>query len=118
VPIGGGLAFDALTACRKVQLAAQVDPSVSAVEVTVNVIAGAAVGVGVDASVPSGVTARPVLRPPLLAEENEDNDERVSFVTCLGSSPDWVWPKTARAKDTPLRQSSRTIKAQRDKNAD
>src|ERR1051326_4740990 len=47
VPIGGGLAFDALTAGRNVQPAPHVGPHVSAVDVTVNVIAGVAVGVGV-----------------------------------------------------------------------
>ena len=72
VPIGGWLAFDALTACRNVQPVPQADPSVSAVDVTVNVIAGVVVGVGVGAS----VSARPVMRPPLFAEENDDNDER------------------------------------------
>ena len=46
-PIGGGLAFDALTACRNVQPVPHVAPSVSAVDLTVNVIAGVGVGVGV-----------------------------------------------------------------------
>jgi hypothetical protein len=46
-PIGGGLAFDALTACRNVQPVPHVVPSVSAVDVTVNVIAGVGVAVGV-----------------------------------------------------------------------
>ena len=45
VPIGGGLAFDALTACRNVQPAPHVVPPVSAVDVTVNVIDGVGVGV-------------------------------------------------------------------------
>jgi hypothetical protein len=56
VPIGGGLAFDALTACRKVQPAPHVDPPVSAVDVTVNVIAGVAVGVGVGVASGESVT--------------------------------------------------------------
>jgi hypothetical protein len=56
VPIGGGLAFDALTACRNVQPAPHVDPSVSAVDVTVNVIAGIAVGVGVGVASGESVT--------------------------------------------------------------
>ena len=47
VPLCGGFAFDALTACRNVQSAPHVDPSVSAVDVTVNVMAGVGVGVGV-----------------------------------------------------------------------
>ena len=47
VPTGGGFALEALTACRNVQPAPHVDPSVSAVDVTVKVIAGVAVGVGV-----------------------------------------------------------------------
>ena len=38
VPVGGGFAFEALTACRNVQVAPHVEPSVSAVEVTVKVI--------------------------------------------------------------------------------
>lgn len=46
-PIGGGWVFEALTACRNVQPEPHVVPSVSAVEVTVNVIAGGGVGVGV-----------------------------------------------------------------------
>jgi hypothetical protein len=46
-PIGGGWPLEAFTACRSVQPAPHVDPSVSAVEVTVNVIAGVGVGVGV-----------------------------------------------------------------------
>jgi hypothetical protein len=54
VPIGGGLAFDALTACRNVQPVPHVVPSVSAVDLTVNVIAGVAVGVGVGVGVTSG----------------------------------------------------------------
>jgi hypothetical protein len=54
VPIGGGFAFDALTACRNVQFAPHVDPSVSAVDLTVKVIAGIAVGVGVGVGVASG----------------------------------------------------------------
>lgn len=47
VPIGGEFAFDALTACRSVQPVPHVVPSVSAVDLTVNVIAGVGVGVGV-----------------------------------------------------------------------
>ena len=43
VPLGGGFAFEALTACRSVQPDPHVDPSVSAVDVTVNVIAGVGV---------------------------------------------------------------------------
>lgn len=46
-PIGGGWALEALTACRSVQPDPQFVPSVSAVDVTVNVIAGVGVGVGV-----------------------------------------------------------------------
>ena len=56
-PIGGGLLFDALTACRSVQPAPHVVPSVSAVDRTVNVIAGVAVGVGVGVGVASGESA-------------------------------------------------------------
>jgi hypothetical protein len=54
VPIGGGFAFEALTACRNVQFAPHVDPSVSAVDLTVKVIAGIAVGVGVGVGVALG----------------------------------------------------------------
>src|ERR1700751_2797146 len=46
-PIGGGLALFALTACRNVQPAPHVNPSVSAVDVTVKVLSGGGVGVGV-----------------------------------------------------------------------
>jgi len=46
----------ALTACRRVQSAPQVDPSVSAVDLTVNVMAGVGVGVGVTSG--KSVTAR------------------------------------------------------------
>src|SRR5215472_14931725 len=56
VPIGGGLALFAFTACRKVQPAPHVDPSVSAVDVTVNVIDGLAVGVGVGVAAGESVT--------------------------------------------------------------
>jgi hypothetical protein len=56
-PIGGGLAFDALTACRNVQPAPHVVPPVSAVDRTVNVIAGVAVGLGVGVGVTSGESA-------------------------------------------------------------
>jgi hypothetical protein len=55
---GGGLAFDALTACRNVQSAPHVDPSVSAVDVTVNVVAIAA---GVDVPVKAVAVAAPGL---------------------------------------------------------
>jgi len=51
VPAGGGWAFDALTACRSVQSDPHVDPSVSAVDVTVNVIAGVGVRVASGESV-------------------------------------------------------------------
>jgi hypothetical protein len=51
---GGGLAFDALTACRNVQSVPHVVPPVSAVDLTVNVIAGVAVGVGVGVGATSG----------------------------------------------------------------
>jgi hypothetical protein len=44
MPVGGGFAFEALIACRSVQVAPQVEPSVSAVDVTVKVIAVAAPG--------------------------------------------------------------------------
>jgi hypothetical protein len=59
----GGFALDALMACRRVHVAPQTEPSVSAVEVTVNVINGVAVGVGVGVGVgvPEKVVA--VLRP-------------------------------------------------------
>jgi hypothetical protein len=56
-PIGGGFAFDALTACRNVQFAPHVVPSVSAVDFTVKVIAGIAVGVGVGVTSGESVTA-------------------------------------------------------------
>jgi hypothetical protein len=53
---GGGLAFDALTACRSVHVEPHVVPSVSAVEVTVNVVAIAA---GVDVPVKAVAVAAP-----------------------------------------------------------
>jgi hypothetical protein len=56
VPVGGGLAFDALTACRNVQFATHVGPSVSPVDLTVKVIAGIAVGVGVGVASSESVT--------------------------------------------------------------
>ena len=65
-PVGGGCAFDALTACRNVQVELHVVPSVSAVDVTVKVMAGVGVGVGVTSgkSVPIryGRTGRIVVR--------------------------------------------------------
>ncbi len=63
VPIGGGFALDALMAWRSVQSAPHVVPSVSAVDVTVNVIDGVAVGVGVGVGVTSGESAK-VSRAP------------------------------------------------------
>ena len=47
---GGGFAFDALTACRNVHVGSQVEPPVSAVEVTVKVIPP--VGVSPELEVP------------------------------------------------------------------
>ena len=51
LPIGGGLAFDALMACRNVQPVPHVDPSVSAVEVMVKVILAAGVSAARDCGV-------------------------------------------------------------------
>jgi hypothetical protein len=56
VPVDGGFAFEAFTACRNVQSAPHVVPSVSAVDLTVNVIAGIAVGVGVGVASGESVT--------------------------------------------------------------
>src|ERR1700731_3440288 len=63
VPIGGGFAFDALTACRNVQPAPHTLPPVSAVDVTVNVMA--AVGMAVPASTP---LALPPISAPALGD--------------------------------------------------
>lgn len=54
-PVGGGLALEALTACLSVQPDPHVDPSVSAVDVTVKVIAGVGVGVEVTSGEPVGL---------------------------------------------------------------
>jgi hypothetical protein len=69
VPIGGGFAFDALTAWRSVQPAPHVDPPVSAVDVTVNVMAGVAVGVGVGVTSGEFVTVSLTPRPWLAAAD-------------------------------------------------
>jgi hypothetical protein len=52
---GGGFALDALMACRNVQVAPHVEPSVSAVDVTVKVVPTDGVGVGVGVEVAVGV---------------------------------------------------------------
>ena len=59
VPIGGGFALDALMAWRSVQPAPHVDPPVSAVDITVKVIAGVAVGVGVTSGESAMVSRAP-----------------------------------------------------------
>src|SRR6266404_4795930 len=53
--VGGGFALDALIACRNVQVAPHVEPSVSAVDVTVKVVPTGGVGVGVGVEVGVGV---------------------------------------------------------------
>jgi hypothetical protein len=81
VPIGGGWAFEALIACRNVQPAPQVDPSVSAVDPTVNVMA--TVGIAVPVSTP---LALPLILAPapgdcgvkLDASKSADVDIRVT----------------------------------------
>ena len=101
VPIGGGFAFEALTACLSVQPAPHVVPPVSAVDVTVNVINGGAVGVGVGVGVTSGeVTTLAAV-----------SDRR------FGLSPRF-WPRTASAIKTPIRQNTNPIKTRRVKKAE
>ena len=97
-PVGGGFALFALTACRNVQPAPHVVPSVSAVDVTVNVINGAAVGVGV--GVASGESVI------------------VWYGTIAGRAPHRLWPNTASAIKTPVRQNTNPIKTRGVKNAE
>jgi hypothetical protein len=99
-PIGGGLAFDALTACRKVQPVPHVDPPVSAVDVTVKVIAGVAVGVGVGVGVTSGNSVT----------EKLERSARPALPR--------LWPKPTSATKTPARQHTNPIRMRRLKNAD
>jgi hypothetical protein len=93
-PIGGEWAFDALTACRNVHPAPQVVPSVSAVDVTVNVIAGVGVGVGSAES-----------DPPLYA-----------FTS--GHVANRFWPNPTSATETPVKMNSRPRKIRGTRNAD
>jgi hypothetical protein len=96
VPIGGGLAFDALTACRNVQSAPHVVPPVSAVDLTVKVIAGVGVGVGVTSG--ESVT--------------------VWYVAPAGLAAHRFCPKPTSARETPARHNTNPIKTRRSKKAD
>ena len=101
VRIGGGFALFALTACRSVQPAPHVVPSVSAVDVTVNVINGVAVGVGVGVGVTSGeaTTVAPVSG-------------------CLLGLSHRVWPNPTNAREMPIRQNANPIRPRRVKKAE
>jgi hypothetical protein len=96
VPDGGGFALFALTACRNVHPAPHVDPSVSAVDLTVNVMAGVGVGVGVTSG--ESVT--------------------VWEGTLTERAAHRFWPKATSAREMPIRQQTRPIKTCRLKKAD
>lgn len=93
---GGGLALDALTACRNVQPAPHVDPSVSAVDITVNVIAGVGVGVGVT----SGGSG-------LLSSEATSDRGAILF-----------WPNPTSTKEMPVMRNTRARRMRGRRNAD
>jgi hypothetical protein len=98
VPVGGVFAFDALTACRNVQPTPHVDPSVSAVDVTVKVIKGLAVGVGV--GVASGESVI------------------LWYAAIAGVTAHRFWPKPTSAKESPAEQMANPTRARVEKNAE
>ena len=98
VPMGGGFAFDALTACRNVQPAPHVVPSVSAVDPTVNVMNAGGAGVGVGVAPGESVI--------------------VWYVAIAGRAADRFCPNTASAIKTPVRQNTNPIRKRRVKKAE
>ena len=85
-------------ACRKVQPAPHVVPSVSAVDPTVKVINGGAVGVGVGVASGESVVVR--------------------YGAIAGRAPHRLWPNTASAIKTPVRQNTNPIKTRGVKKAE
>lgn len=122
-PMGGGLAFDALTACLNVQSVPQTDPSVSAVDVTVNVIAVAGVRAEVNGSEDQSITDPGPMIMWSKASSLAVRDPVAHFglpwiMFSLEFSVDRFCPNPASATKTPTKQNTKPVKPRRLKKAE
>ncbi|MGH8092428.1 MAG: hypothetical protein ACREIF_03010 [Chthoniobacterales bacterium] len=90
--------MDALTACRNVQVAPQVEPPVSAVEVTVKVIADGAAGVANGTSPESNVPPVAVTRiGPAAGDRRVKLDANKIADVDISATASTIWSTEARA---------------------